>query len=290
MTKTSSLVSKIALGTVQFGLDYGINNKSGKVDKQEVNAILDYCKKVGIETLDTASAYGDSESVLGSLGVNDFKLISKASHDQTNSISSLFRESLVNLSTQKLYAYLIHNFNMYDQDKSIWEEMEELKAHGRVQKIGISLYYPEELEELWRDGISPDIIQVPYNIFDRRFEDYFEKLVDLKTEIHTRSTFLQGLFFKSENLPAHFDEIRDQLNHLQVIAQQNQVDISTLCLSYVINNEKIHKVVIGVDSLEQLKQNILGVNNCVIKDLIDGSFRINNLEILIPSNWPSVGI
>ena len=65
-------MSKIALGTVQFGLNYGISNTNGQVPPEEIARILDYCKLNGIDTLDTAQGYGESEKVLSQFDLSSF--------------------------------------------------------------------------------------------------------------------------------------------------------------------------------------------------------------------------
>ena len=191
-------VNKLVLGTVQFGLDYGINNQFGQVHQDEVGQILRWAKKSGINTFDTSSAYGSSESVLGrSLSENNlqFQIISKYPQSKEN-VATVFASSIEKLHQQKLYGYLVHHFEFYQSHPQLWEEMKQLKAEGKVEKIGFSLYDINQLQYLLDNRVEFDILQFPYNLFDRQFDVYLPQLKQSGVEIHTRSVFLQGLFFK----------------------------------------------------------------------------------------------
>ena len=133
--------NKLVLGTVQFGLDYGVNNQSGQVQQSEVNKILQLAKESGIKKIDTSSAYGTSESVLGkSLSENNlqFHIISKYPQSE-NSVAAIFASSLEKLQQKKLYGYLVHHFEFYQSHPQLWEKMKDLKAEGKIDKIGFSI-------------------------------------------------------------------------------------------------------------------------------------------------------
>ena len=206
--------NKLVLGTVQFGCQYGINSV-GRPNSQMVSEILNEAQLGGITTLDTSAGYGDSEEILGNNAVDKrFKIISK--YPKCNkTISVTIDETFRNLKCNKLYGYLLHHFSVYLEDKNIWKEFIKLKDEGKVEKIGFSLYEPFELDVILKDNIPFDLIQIPYNIFDRQFEPYFEILKEKNVEIHVRSTFLQGLFFKDRNkLPEKLLPLRPYLIEL----------------------------------------------------------------------------
>lgn len=191
--------NKLVLGTVQFGLDYGVNNQSGQVQQSEVNKILQLAKESGIKKIDTSSAYGTSESVLGkSLSENNlqFHIISKYPQSE-NSVAAIFASSLEKLQQKKLYGYLVHHFEFYQSHPQLWEKMKDLKAEGKIDKIGFSLYNTDQLQYLLDNEVVFDVLQFPYNLFDRQFDTYLLYLKQCGVEIHTRSVFLQGLFFKN---------------------------------------------------------------------------------------------
>ena len=277
----SSLTNKIVLGSVQFGLNYGISNNDGITPINEVREILKTAERNKINVIDTAYAYGVSEKVLGEVGVEKFDIITKFINiDSPDNLERQFNESLENLNLKRVYGYLAHRHADILNYPKIWNKLIELREEGIIQKIGFSLNNPEELDHLLIKGFIPDLIQVPYNYFDRRFEKSISNLKkEFGTEIHTRSTFLQGLFFMNPNeLNSHFDSIKKLL-----IALQNE-DLSCQLFQFVLNREFIDRVVIGVNDSDQLYQNI----NCVSKSL---EFlpvlneRISD-NILSPVNWP----
>lgn len=286
-------ISKIALGTVQFGLDYGINNSKGKINEKEAFKILSYANSQGINALDTAYNYGSSEQVIGNFirqtGAS-FNLISKVPKiDIGQSIDQYLTKSLKNLNSNKLYAYLFHDFSSYKSNPRLLEKLKELKKSKKIQKVGFSLYYPYELEFLLNNNIDFDIVQVPYSFLDQRFEKYFEKLQLLEKEIHIRSVFLQGLVFKDpDKLESRFMSIKGKLTKLRNISDNTQISISGLCLNFAVLNKYINKVVIGVDSLSNLEENIddLSEANKVSKYYDElKALREENEQIILPINW-----
>lgn len=284
----SGLIKKICLGTAQFGMDYGIANKDGRAPKEEVFKILDCAVAKGIKTLDTAHAYGCSEKVLGEFikkRGQKFDIVSKIT------MTAHLSESLARLGAKNIYGCLIHNFNDYVEKKNLWKTLKIAKENSIAQKIGFSFYKTQELETVLEEGIKFDIIQAPYNIFDRRFENYFAPLKDKGVEIHTRSIFLQGLFFlKSAELPKNLSSAKKHLELLKKTAKENNISISSLCLNFVLNNSYIDKAVIGVDSLKQLKQNINEISD-FRKPAFSGisgnlnHLKLNDENILLPINW-----
>lgn len=194
-------MTKLVLGTVQFGVNYGINNISGQVPLDEVRTILRIAAKNGVKTLDTSSAYGNSEIVLGNALKNtdfQFDIVSKYPKSDLG-VREIFQKSLDNLGVKSLYGYLVHHFEFYQEHPEIFSEMTALKNEGKIHKIGFSLYNVGQLNYLMDNNVKFDILQFPYNIFDRQFEPFMTDLTNRGVEIHTRSAFLQGLFFKDTN-------------------------------------------------------------------------------------------
>jgi len=281
------LTSKLAIGTVQFGLKYGINNKSGQVTESTVLEILELAESEGISTLDTAHAYGISEQVLGKTEkLKKFKVVTKFPPSHQN-VREKFNESCERLRLEKIYGYMLHNFSSYEENKGVWTDLQEIKKDGLVEKIGCSLNDPKELEALWKDDIQLDIVQIPYNIFDRRFEKLFLKLKTLGTEIHTRSTFLQGLFFIPLNeLDEQFLSVRSKLSSLREVSKGSGKSIAGLCLGFSASNPHISKVVIGIDKVEHLVDNITDLHDIAISDLLPlEQLGVEDKQIINPSKW-----
>lgn len=278
--KLEMLNKKIVLGTVQFGCQYGINS-AGRPDEIEVGKILREAKLSGINTLDTSSAYGNAEEVLGVCCTNGFKVISKYPKCR-ESVFERFNSSLGRIKTDKLYGYLLHHFDVYKEDQSVWNAFLKLRDEGRVEKIGFSLYQPEELELLLDRKVDFSLLQVPYNLFDRKFEPYLKELHDRGVEIHVRSTFLQGLFFMKRNmLPEKLSPLRPYLTELDEYAINTGLSIVQLALNYNLQNPYIDGVLIGVDNVQQLQNNIESISDVVVCIDID----VKEKELLNPINW-----
>lgn len=274
-------MSKLVLGTVQFGCQYGINS-AGRPDNNMVRQILEEAYKNGIKTLDTSAAYGNSEEVLGNTGIADrFRIVSKYPKCK-KTVKETLNTSLKNLGCDRLYGYLLHHFSVYAENKAIWNDFIQLKDGGLVEKIGFSLYEPSELDIILADNIPFDIIQIPYNVFDRQFEPYFYILKEKGVEIHVRSTFLQGLFFMDrENLPEKLLPLKSSLLKLDNYAEKYGVSVGDLALNHNIHNEYIDGVLIGVDNKEQLQKNIGSVSEMEF----DVNIKIDNQELFKPVNW-----
>lgn len=275
-------MSKIVLGTVQFGLQYGVNS-AGRPDADAVKTILTEAAKGGVTTLDTSSAYGNSEEVLGNSIVTpgQFKIVSKYPKGEIL-IGEMFNSSLKRLKVDKLYGYLLHHFEVYKNNPKVWDEFIALKESGKVQKIGFSLYAPEELEFILKNGSPFDLIQVPFNIFDKKFLPYMKELHEKGIEIHVRSTFLQGLFFKDRNaLPEKLLPMKKYLLQLDEFSKKSGLSISEIALNYNLQNPYIDGVLIGVDNVEQLQMNL----NSVKDTPIDIEIEVKEQELLNPVNW-----
>ena len=284
--------NKIALGTAQFGLDYGISNKTGQIPENQVFEILNESIKSGIDVLDTAYAYGNSELVIGNYikkHANVFKIISKLPECNPRDVKNIFESSLERLAVDSLYGYMYHSFQHYMDNPEIWDILEKLKSEGKIEKIGISLYYPSELEYIIENKIYVDIIQVPYNIFDRRFEEYFPLLKKMGVEIFVRSVFLQGLVFKNPSeLDDYFAKIKGKITQLHSLAAELNIPIAALCLNVAIINEFVDQVVVGVDNIQNLKEIVSSsVYHDYIKNIIPKlySLREDDENMILPMNW-----
>ena len=282
--------TKLILGTVQFGLNYGVNNQSGQVSKESVETILSLASNKGIKILDTSSAYGTSEKVLGEvLNENDmkFRIISKYPRS-SRSVKTIFEESLYTLNQKKFYGYLIHHFDFFRKKQEIWRDFLLLKEEGKVTKIGFSLYNVDELKFLLDRDIAFDILQFPYNIFDRQFEKFFPLLKERNVETHVRSVFLQGLFFKPlKNLEGKLLPLRKYVESLHSYCKVHCLKIEELALGYVYSSEYTNGVLIGVDTIEQLESNIKNLGYNISPKDIDfvRSIEIKEKELLSPVNW-----
>ena len=274
--------NKIVLGTVQFGLQYGVNS-AGRPSEEAVKRILEEAAKGGIATLDTSSAYGNSEEILGKCITidEDFKIVSKYPKGE-RPVAEMFNGSLNRLKVNQLYGYLLHHFEVYKNNPKVWDEFVALKKSGKVQKIGFSLYSPEELEFILNKKSPFDLIQIPFNILDKKFLPLMKELHEKGVEIHVRSTFLQGLFFKDrETLPEKLKPMKKYLLQLDDYSKATGLSISEMALNYNLQNPYIDGVLIGVDNVEQLRMNLSSIKDTPIDIEID----VKEQELLNPVNW-----
>ena len=270
---------KLVLGTVQFGCQYGINS-AGRPSPEMVGDILDEAKRGGIAILDTSSAYGDAEQVLGACHPADFKIVSKYPKGSAP-VGEMISSSISRLGVRSLYGYLLHHFELYRMNPSIWQEFRKVRDEGKCARIGFSLYSPEELELILSDNVVFDLIQVPRNIFDRRFDPYFKELKDRGVEIHVRSTFLQGLFFKDrDSLPEKLRPMRPYLLELDRISADRGIPVEKLALGFNLSNPNVDGVLIGVDNPGQLRDN-LALARC---EGVEIDINVAERELLNPSN------
>lgn len=273
--------NKIAIGTAQFGLEYGISNKMGQTNILEVKEILNMAIENSILKLDTASAYGNSELILGSLNIDKFDVISKFMPTKTHGeIRNQLNKTLSNLKLNRIYGYISHRPESVFSTSKEWEDLIKAKKDGLVYKIGFSVNTIEEVEKILKHKFNPDILQAPFNILDRRFEKYLKTLHEKGCEIYTRSTFLQGLLLmKLEELPSHFDDIKEIIRELQFKSTSLTSDL----LNFVTQQEFVDFVIVGVEGVSQLRENILTPSNNNLH--IKNNKQISD-NILSPSNWP----
>lgn len=276
---------ELALGTVQFGLNYGVSNQLGKVSNQQITEILSFATQNSINTLDTANAYGDSEQLLGKLASPDFEIVTKINPINASHVSSLFAQSLEHLKRTSINAVMLHDADVLttSEGHKIAKALLALKTAGKVNKVGVSLYHPEQLQLF--ESLMPDIVQVPVNLLDQRFAS--KQILDVFTqnqiEVHARSAFLQGLLLmKPEDRAAYFDNF-NELAKFDEFIQFNSANRLEICLSFLKSIEQIDKVVIGCCSVEQLSEIVKTWQQATALNLTE--FASNNVALVVPSNW-----
>ncbi|MCE3025998.1 aldo/keto reductase [Salinicola sp. DM10] len=284
---------KIALGTVQFGMNYGVANSAGKVGLHDVRRILDIALGAGVTTLDTAVSYGESESLLGLVGTKDFDVVTKLPPrgDHAGSarkwVIDHIQNSLVKLNRESLYGLLLHRplDLMESGGDCLYEALCELKLCGLVKKIGISVYGPEELEKLC-PRYDFDIVQAPMNLVDQRMYEsgWLDRLKQLEIEIHVRSAFLQGLLLMHESdRPEFFKPWSDLFLRIDEWCRDENVSLLEACLGALVQRPQIDKVVVGVTCQNQL-EDILSSTR--FRQIVPPAYLCSHDEALInPSMW-----
>jgi len=283
-------MQKLAIGSVQFGIPYGINNTIGVPHKEEVRAILELAKRVGIDLIDTASVYGDAEKVLGENDLLAFRVVSKFSKCENRpDFANQLETTLHRLNVESIYGFMAHNANELIEKNWLWDALKESKATGKIQKIGYSLYTPEQLEIVLDKQMVPEIVQLPFSILDRKFESYLALLKGLGVEIHVRSVFLQGLYFMNpDQLPIKLQPLKSVLKKLMDCCNRYETPIRSVALNFAVDHLMIDKVVVGVESVNQLEENILAIEQRENMKTLYNEIReieVENSNLLNPSNW-----
>lgn len=282
---------KLTLGTAQFGLNYGIANREGQVKLSEMGRILDYAWSEGLRTIDTAIAYGDSEERLGQVGVKGWDIISKLPplpDDCSNVRQWAFdsvEASLVRLKITTLSGLLLHKPVQLEEERGVrlYEALTELTASSMVNQVGISVYEPVELD-LIEKFRNLNIIQMPFNLIDRRFENSFERLKRAGSQIHVRSAFLQGLLLMDQkDRPAKFSRWENTWKGYEKFLLQTGMSRLSACLNYVLTKEQVDHVIFGVDSLEQLQEICAAADNKVIE--FPASLENSDRNLINPAQW-----
>ncbi|MEQ8363072.1 MAG: aldo/keto reductase [Cyclobacteriaceae bacterium] len=283
--------NRIILGTVQFGLDYGINNKGGKTGAEETFRILNYALDNGITTLDSAFAYGTALKIIGQFHERFgrfFQVNSKFKVEQGDSVEKQLVRTFSNLGLKGIDTFFYHKFDDL-QNTRIQHELKSFKSRGLIKKIGISIYTNREFEEAMNYEWI-DVIQIPFNVLDNnnRRGDLIRLAKAKKKEIQVRSVFLQGLLFMRPNaLPQRLKPLGRYLDVLNSISGEENLSIEEIALQYVMENPLIDNVLIGVDTLDQLESNVKKLKSPRSKKLsgsVDG-INVAEVDLLNPQNW-----
>ncbi len=288
---------KLGLGTVQFGLDYGISNWQGKTSLDEIRKILDVAMCNGIKVIDTAAMYGTSEDALGETlpESHRFKIVTKtpkitASATSAESMQVLedsFLQSLQKLKCASIYGLLIHNADdlLSESGCLLFNKMIDLKRKGLVEKIGVSVYTALQIDEIL-ENFQIDIVQLPINVFDQRLliGGHLSKLKKRGVEIHARSAFLQGLLLMSpKDIPPFFDSVREQLENYHRALRQCGLTPVQAALGFLINIPDVDFIICGVNNHTQVKE--ICVAAVPVKSMDFSGFALSNESILNPLNW-----
>ena len=295
LTQVLDMINKIVIGTVQFGKKYGINNRSGIPKFEEISRILNLCLKNNIKILDSAEAYGDAHNVIGKFHKkSDYKFEIITKFDPNNSelphnLIKRIKKNICDLNIKSIYCYMFHSYDDYLKYACDFKkDLKILRDNNLIKKIGVSLNSNFEIERVIEDEII-DLIQLPFNLLDnyKLRSNSLIRAKGLGIEIHTRSVFLQGLFFKNRN--SFSDQLIPLKKYLEVIDNSlgDNLKINELALKYVCNQKFIDKVLIGIDNYEQLKDNL----SCLKKNISDDIFKkinmisVDEVHLLNPATW-----
>jgi len=293
MNKSKSII----LGTVQLGTIYGIKNKSNNpimISENQANSILNCAFENGVRFFDTARDYGTAESVLGNWPLkNQVKILTKfKSAESFTHAEDIFGESLEMLGLKKIHCLSLHLYEDCLQEYNL-RILDHLKRIGFIEHTGVSIYNTYEIDHIVRNT-DLEIIQSPFNVFDHsgiRGES-FSKAKKAGRKIHVRSIFLQGLLLMDRNtIPHHLESLKSKLLKLDQFASESNCNVRDLCINYVLNTPNIDGVIIGIDSMENLLENIYTIsksaNLSIDRDKIE-SINIEDTRYLNPSLWGKI--
>lgn len=254
--------SRLALGTVQLGMPYGISRTGGRPDQLEALAIVEAARDGGIDTLDTAEAYGEAEEVLGTAGVAGFRVVSKISAvpEQAGDVAEWMRAavegSLARLGVTRLHAVLLHAPDQLlgPRGPEIAAGLAGVRRAGLTRLTGFSIYGPEPLEAMCALH-RPGLVQAPFNVLDRRIvaSGWAARLKAAGCELHTRSTFLQGLLLMPpDRRPAQFARWSGLWAAWDGWLAETGLTATEACLRFALSEPMVDRVVVGVETAAQL--------------------------------------
>jgi len=285
------MIKKIILGTVQFGLDYGINNTKGKPTFEEIFEILKYATSQGIEILDTADAYGNATEILGSFNIKypgSFAINTKFKVNHKN-LGQQLSNTLKVLHLDKVNTYFYHSFSDFKNYPELLLSLITLKQNNEIRKIGVSVYDNDEFRTIINTA-EIDVIQFPFNLLDNYNQrgELMKLAKEKGKELQVRSIFLQGLLFKSPNdLPSILAPLKPYLQNINDLSKENHMTIEQMALSYALGQSEIDNVIIGIDNQKQLEINISAAENIITEEVNDAinKIHVKEVELLHPKNW-----
>lgn len=296
-------LEKMVLGTVQLGMDYGINNSIGKPTRQESLAILESAYEQGIRIFDTAFAYGDAEEIIGEFITtrkldDQVQIISKLepncvpenSENVFDIVESKLRTSLSRLHLEVLDGYLLHT-SPYIFRAEIVNALHRCKVKGLVKNIGVSIYEEAEALAAVRSPLI-DYIQIPYSVFDQRLSqtDFFKLAKANGKKVFARTAFLQGLIFMAEEkIPDYLSGAKKYLKEFDTIINQYGISRLEAALMFSLSNPGIDDFVFGVDTIKQLNEIMsvaasLEYNSDCVATLLNKFLHIEK-SVIFPSLW-----
>ncbi len=294
---------ELCLGTVQFGMDYGVFNQPKK-DMDYCVKCLDYATQNGIHAIDTATAYGIAEEVTGEFlkkrTVNrdtlflSTKLLPNSLDDVKPSeyekvIVENIEKSLKTLHTDYIDAYYFHS-SRYIFNEEMMDALQVVKRKGLAKEVGVSIYYEDEAAAAMNNS-NVQYVQTPYSVFDHRMKNVglFDENKRGNLNVDTRTTFIKGLIrLQEEEVPEHLSKAKPILHKLDRICTETGFSRIELAIGYVKKEHGINHLVFGVRDLEQLTQDIAAFNRDIPEDILqklDIEFNDIDTDIVVPSLW-----
>jgi aryl-alcohol dehydrogenase-like predicted oxidoreductase len=284
---------KIALGTVQFGLQYGVSNTGQRPSLDEARSVVALGRARGLSMLDTATAYGDSEQRLGEIGVADWKIVTKlpalpgGTADVRGWLSGMVRQSLSRLRVSSIYGLLLHRplDLLGPHGDQLFGALRQCQADKTVEKVGVSIYGPEQLDAIG-DRFAFDLVQGPYNVLDRRIaaSGWLDRLQARGIEFHARSAFLQGLLLMpAESRPPKFQRWNLLLSQYDEWVAASAVSRVRAALGAALALPGVSQIVVGAQSASQLAEIIDAAESPAV--VPPAGLISDDAELIDPSRW-----
>ncbi len=304
---------KLCLGTVQFGMDYGVF-KTPRKDPQYCVNCLDYATQNGIDAIDTATAYGVAEEIVGhflkqtTIPRDRLYISTKAlpnimdecdSVDYVKTVRGNLQHSLLTMHTDYVDTYYYHS-SRYAFNQELLDAISDMKKEGLARSVGVSVYYPDEAEACFdykackdNKGVIDNIscIQAPYSIFDHRMKEagIFEKGKQYGFGIDVRTAFIKGLIrLKKEEVPIHLAKAIPILEKLDRLCERTGYTRIDLAIGYIKRETDIDHLVFGIRTMDQLKEDIASFEKNIPDEIfceIDKDFKEISADIVVPSLW-----
>ena len=282
------------LGTVQLGMNYGVQNhsRSQLLEVKDRISILERAHQLGIRSLDTANNYGESQKLIGHFdNRSDFKILSKfILSKESPRVKTHFEQALQSLGVQTLEAFSFHRFDdIYNYPQAV-SELVQLKNEGLIKYIGVSLYSGGQIEKVLKIP-EIELIQLPFNVLDNFSQRgvLLKKATNAKKILHARSAFLQGLLLMPvDQIPRSLQSAVPSIKSLQQIAIRSKITMECLCMGYILQQNLFSGLVIGVDNKDQLSRNFQDYNGAGMTEIDTdeiNKIKVEDARILDPSLW-----
>ena len=287
--------SRVGLGTVQWGMNYGVSNRDGRTPSAEVARILAAARSASLNLLDTGALYGEAESLLGEQDLTGFKVVTKTPRylhapitaADADDVKVVLDRSLMRLRMPSVDGLLVHHADdlLVQGGERLIDALLSLREAGKVERVGVSVYNGSQIEAVL-ERFTPDLVQLPLNVFDQRLiaDGSLARLAALGVAIHVRSVFLQGLLLMpSESAPAYFDPWRDQLRGWHAACAKRKVLPQQAALAFVCDQPGVSCCLIGVQNVYQLDEALIGLD--AVPSFDAAPFACRDLALLNPVNW-----
>jgi aryl-alcohol dehydrogenase-like predicted oxidoreductase len=300
-------ISKLTLGTVQLGMNYGIANKIGMPNADAICDILVAALHGGINIIDTSIDYGNSEKIIGefikSKKKNDLNIVTKFNlvNNKSINLNQIRKEiyeqvnsSISTLGIDKIPVYLFHQGKGQDMEsyaEPVSLVLSELKKDGLISVGGVSFFNPDDVHIILENQ-EFQAVQIPINVFDQRLivDGTLAKMKERNKIVFARSVYLQGLFFLNPaGLTGNLISAFPYLQKIKTLSDEVGMTIHEMCFSFVRDLCGISSMVVGAENVTQVNDNIKLLDAPALspefRSKISNIFKDVPKTIITPALW-----